>query len=307
MPATQEKYLDNDLVVITELKISDISSSLPEDKTSPSTSERPVVARRLLGYFASVYAAIMIAALVVVHLRDQRRVGIQQFFISCAAGFYIICYQFLSSQKGMKQWFKRNGPTFRAGSITLAALVVSIPVALLLLAQTRIRSIPSLPKPSAITELPYPVADPGSTPTSKAHDKNASVPVPATAKQSIRTGLVSDVRFTSDVATAVVVVDLNQETQFEVHRISSPERIYVDLQNTRLSPALSGKTTQTHDRLLRAITTGEHEHQITRITLATAEICNYSVTRVPGSSQLRIELRRAQTAKEDQESKAAQQ
>ena len=295
MPASQRKYFADDLVGVIELDTSDVFRSVPKDTSCLPPSRETTALERckgLLRLFACIYAAIMIIVLVGLHIRDERYVGMQEFFVSCTAGFYIICYQFLAAKDGIKRWFKQNGSTFRAASIALAALIVSIPMTFLLRQQTGTRSTPSFPKPSAMTEVPALVAH-ASVP-SLAQAQHKSVSTPGAVEKPARPGVVFDIRYTSDFTSAVVIVDLDQETQFEVHRISSPERIYLDLQNTELAPVLLEKKIQTQDGLLRVIRVGEHERKTTRITLATAQICDYSVTRVPNSSQLRIELRKAQ-------------
>jgi hypothetical protein len=160
-----------------------------------------------------------------------------------------------------------------------------------------------LEKPSARTAASALFAKTPLTPTvTRTHDKTLLPSQAIVTPKSDRAALVSDVRYTSDSASAVVFLDLDQETQFEVHRLSSPERIYLDLQNTKLAPVLFGKEIQTQDHLLRALRVGQHEHQTTRITLATAQICDYSVTRVPNSFRLRIELRQTKAPQADKRS-----
>lgn len=289
MPATERKPFVDELVVVTDLNISDISRPLPKDVTSRRADpENPALEsrKRFLRFCACIYAATMIVVLVVVHSRDDRHVGIKQFFLACTAGFYIIFYQVLSAKDRMRQWFKRNGSTFRAASIALAALVVSIPIALLFIAQAPPRSTPSLPSRVAETAVTQSLAD--------AANKSVREPIATPAEKPLPTAVIGGIRYTSDSAITVVIVDLDRETQFEVHRISSPERIYVDLQNTKLSPVLFGKEIRPQDRLLRAIRVGEHEPQTSRVTMATTQICDYSVSWVPNSTQLRIELRMAQ-------------
>ena len=305
MPASQPEYVADELIVVTELDIPDVSRSLPKSVICPPPSTHgPVLdhGKRLLRFFVCIYAATMIGILVVVHRRDDRHVGIQQFFLACTAGFYIICYQVLSAKDRMKLWFKRNGPTIRTASIALAALVVSIPIALLFLAQMSSHSTPSLPKPAAMT-VPPRVAETDLTRSLGESAANAVLqPTASPAHKPISTGVLADVRYMSDFNVTTVILDLNQQTPFQVHRISSPERIYLDLQNTHLLPLLLGKHIQAQDQFLRAIKVGQHEHQTIRVTLVTAQLCNYSVKWLPSSSQLLIELRVAQPQSQKNES-----
>ena len=187
----------------------------------------------------------------------------------------------LSLNQKFRLWFERNIAIFRVDSIAMATAIALVPIGALFLMQRSTPFLRSMAKPGAVSSPSRSL-----TPT--------RIPQQNLSHKPGYTGSVSDVRYTSDSEGAVVTLDLDQETQFEVHRLSSPDRIYLDLQNTKLAPVLFGKNIQTPDRLLRALRVGEHEHQTTRITLATAQPCDYSVTRVPNSSQLRIELRKSQ-------------
>jgi hypothetical protein len=115
MPASKRKPFPDKFVVETDLNISSIPRSFPKDENSRRSdpdSPGPERCKRLLRLFACIYAATMIVVLVVVHSRDDRHVGIQQFLLVCTAGgFYIIFYQVLSAKDRMQQWLKRNGPT----------------------------------------------------------------------------------------------------------------------------------------------------------------------------------------------------
>ena len=201
----------------------------------------------------------------------------------------------VSRNHKLRQWIERNIVILRMDWIAMAAAIALLPIGALILVRTNKLFPKSLQKPGAITRVSVTLAQTRvkqELPTTQ--DKPAALASQASAvHKSHGIGVVSDVRYTSDSGSAVVTLDLDQETKFEVHRISSPDRIYVDLHNTKLAPVLFGKESQTQVGLLRAIRVGEHERQTTRITLATAQICDYSVTRGPNSSQLRIELRKA--------------
>lgn len=208
-----------------------------------------------------------------------------------------------SPKQKLGQWIERNLSRFWVDLIAMAIVIALLPFGALFLVRTN-RTFPkSLEKPSAKIAASASSAKTRMAPSAPGAQNDT---VLASQKTVIHkpdhTAVVFDVRYTSDSASAVVVVDLDQETQYDVHRLSSPDRIYLDLQNTRLAPVLVGKEIQTQDRLLRALRVGEHERQTTRITLATAQACDYSVKRVQNSSQLRIELRKAQAQRREDKS-----
>lgn len=193
-----------------------------------------------------------------------------------------------------RQFGQRNIAMLTLDWIVMAAVVALLPIGAMFLVRTNPTLSKALATPRPIKGVSAPVTPTSTTPLlPKVQATIVLASRESVSHKADRSGVVSDVRYTSDSVSAVVFVDLDRVTQFEVHRIGSPERIYLDLQNTRLAPALVGKEIQTQDRFLRALRVGEHERQTSRITLATAQTCDYSVTRAPNSSQLRIELRPA--------------
>lgn len=175
--------------------------------------------------------------------------------------------------------------------IIMGAAIALLPIGALVLVRINNALPRSLQRSSIITAASV---QSRARPVPTAQDKTVSLSEGSVVRKADHTGVVSDVRYTSDASSAVVFVNVDQDTPFEVHRLSSPDRIYLDLQNTKLAPILVGKEIQTEDRLLRALRVGEHERRTTRITLATAQACDYSVKRVQNPSQLRIELRKTE-------------
>jgi hypothetical protein len=198
-----------------------------------------------------------------------------------------------SGESGIQQWVERN-LLFRADSIAMAAVIALLPIGAMFLVRTDKIFPRSLLRPNTRTTVSLPVAQARKVASVQQREDKA---VPASQSTVVRkgnsAGIVSDIRYTSDADGAVVILNLDPAAQFQVHRLTSPERIYLDLRNTKPAPMVTGKQIQTQGQL-RAIRVGQHERQTTRITLATAQTCDYSVTRVPNSSQLRIELRKAQ-------------
>jgi hypothetical protein len=79
-------------------------------------------------------------------------------------------------------------------------------------------------------------------------EKVAPVPPPAlpSVARSQQTGRanVSEIRYWSNEDYTRVVVQLDREIEFRKHILSNPNRIYFDLQDTRLRSDLNGKTYQ---------------------------------------------------------------
>ncbi len=89
-----------------------------------------------------------------------------------------------------------------------------------------------------------------------------------------------------------MVIDLQDQVQYEVHRLGSPERIYFDLHDTVLGPALSGgKTIETGDPLLLRIRIAQPVPGVTRVVLETRGVSNFSVSLEPNPYRLVAEIR----------------
>ena len=90
--------------------------------------------------------------------------------------------------------------------------------------------------------------------------------------------LVTGVRHWESGDSTTVAIDLQDEVQYEVHRLSDPERIYFDLHDTVLAAGLSGKTIEVGDPLLVRIRIAQPVPGVSRIVLETKDASNFSVS-----------------------------
>jgi N-acetylmuramoyl-L-alanine amidase/putative methionine-R-sulfoxide reductase with GAF domain len=89
--------------------------------------------------------------------------------------------------------------------------------------------------------------------------------------------LVSGIRHSSSPATSTIVVDLQEEVQYEAHRLSEPERIYFDLLGTALAPGLNGKVLDVQDGLIGRVRIAQPSDNVTRVVLDTKPGSTFSV------------------------------
>jgi hypothetical protein len=89
--------------------------------------------------------------------------------------------------------------------------------------------------------------------------------------------------FTTDHAR--VVIELNHAVEYESQRLEDPDRIFLDLHNTRLIPALAG-TKYVGSALLRRIRAVENRPGLARIVLDLNGFADYSVA--PASDPYRL-------------------
>jgi N-acetylmuramoyl-L-alanine amidase len=102
---------------------------------------------------------------------------------------------------------------------------------------------------------------------------------------------VTDVRHWSSPIGSTVVIDMEDQVPYEVHRLISPERIYFDLHDTVLGPELDGRTIDIDDPSLTRVRVAQPVAGVTRIVLDTRGGSNFSVSMESNPYRLVIELR----------------
>ena len=102
---------------------------------------------------------------------------------------------------------------------------------------------------------------------------------------------VTGVRHWSSPLTSTVVIDMEDQVPYEIHRLMSPERIYFDLHDTALVPELEGKTIEIGDLPLARVRVAQPVTGITRVVLDTKDGSNFSVSMESNPYRLVVQLR----------------
>jgi N-acetylmuramoyl-L-alanine amidase len=110
------------------------------------------------------------------------------------------------------------------------------------------------------------------------------------------TSKITGVRHWSSSVGSTVVIDMDDQVPYEVHRLASPERIYFDLHGTILSPDLEGKTLDVGDPSLTRVRIGQPVAGVTRVVLDTKDGANFSVSMETSPYRLVVELRGSEKA-----------
>ena len=115
--------------------------------------------------------------------------------------------------------------------------------------------------------------------------------------ESRRKGLpeVTEVRRWVGPNYSRIVIGVDDEVKFETTRLSRPDRIVLDIENTRLSPALVGRTFPIEDGFLRQIRVGQFTSTITRVVLDVEKIEDYSVLPLPNPFRLVVDIHGSST------------
>src|SRR5207244_6037505 len=87
-----------------------------------------------------------------------------------------------------------------------------------------------------------------------------------------------------------VVVDLEQDVEFESQRIDNPDRIFFDLKNASLPSALKGKSFDVDDGLVKKIRVAQFQPGKPRIVIETSADATYNASLVLNPPRLIIDV-----------------
>ena len=102
--------------------------------------------------------------------------------------------------------------------------------------------------------------------------------------------LVTGIRHWSTPDYTRVAIDLEDEVKYEAGRIPSPDRVFFDLQSTKLAPELTGKSFEVSDGFLRKIRVAQYQRGVTRVVLEVDPVSEYSAFLLPNPYRLIIDI-----------------
>jgi N-acetylmuramoyl-L-alanine amidase len=165
---------------------------------------------------------------------------------------------------------------------------------------------PKITKPAAVKQPANPdttsSANPssgtspeGQTNSAAASDEDANAePLSGnvTPQELAKLPRVTGIRHWSSADSSTVVLDLEDQVQYEAHRLTGPDRIYFDLHDTALAPEFAGKTIEIGDSLLARVRVAQPVSGLTRVVLETRGDSNYSVSLEPNPYRLIVQVRK---------------
>lgn len=123
-------------------------------------------------------------------------------------------------------------------------------------------------------------------------DTGEQFTAPATPQELAKFPRVTGIRHWASADSSTVVLDLEDQVQYEVHRLTGPDRIYFDLHDTQLAPELSGKSIEIGDPLLNRVRVAQPVAGMTRVVLETRGNSNFSAGLEPNPYRLVVEVRK---------------
>ncbi|HKT87590.1 MAG TPA: N-acetylmuramoyl-L-alanine amidase [Candidatus Sulfotelmatobacter sp.] len=150
------------------------------------------------------------------------------------------------------------------------------------------------PKPAA-----PPVAAVPAPPATSTNDANSEAPdsdnTPASPQELAKFPRITGVRHWSSPDSSTVVLDMEDQVQYETHRLTGPDRVYFDLHDTQLAPDLAGKSIDIGDTFLSRVRVAQPVPGMTRIVLETKPGTSFSVSLESNPYRLIVEVRKAGT------------
>src|SRR5271165_6776072 len=143
------------------------------------------------------------------------------------------------------------------------------------------------PAPQSATATAAKDASEGANP----EDAN-SQDTPASSQELGKFPQVTGIRHWSSADASTIVLDLEDQVQYEAHRLAGPDRIYFDLHDTQLPPDLTGKSIDIGDALLNRVRVAQPVAGMTRVVLETKANTNFSVSLEPNPYRLVVEVRK---------------
>ena len=150
-------------------------------------------------------------------------------------------------------------------------------------------------KPStqpAVT-APAPSAAPTIDSSSDATDSDNT---PASPQELAKFPRITGVRHWSSPDSSTVVLDMEDQVQYETHHLTGPDRVYFDLHDTQLAPDLAGKSIDIGDTFIGRVRVAQPVPGMTRIVLETKPDTSFSVSLEPNPYRLIVEVRKAGTS-----------
>ena len=120
-------------------------------------------------------------------------------------------------------------------------------------------------------------------------EREIILPAPAEVKPG-PAPQITGLRQWSSGDSSTVVVDLQDQVQYEAHSLDNPARIYFDLHDTNIAPGLANKSIEVNGPLLKRVRMAQPVQNVTRVVLDTAGQAEFSVSLDPNPYRLTIEV-----------------
>ncbi len=139
-------------------------------------------------------------------------------------------------------------------------------------------------------------ANPANTHPGETSNGSRTTNASATSRKLSKFPMVTGIQHWSSADSSTVVLNLEDQVQYEAHRLANPDRIYFDLHDTQLDPNLAWKSIEVDDALLKRIRVAQPVAGMTRMVLETKARTDFSVSLEPNPYRLVVEMRQVRAS-----------
>jgi N-acetylmuramoyl-L-alanine amidase/putative methionine-R-sulfoxide reductase with GAF domain len=153
--------------------------------------------------------------------------------------------------------------------------------------------------PETATPVQSASSQPSTSPAVPAPDSDTSSDAneasSATPQEVSKFPHVTGIRHWSSSDSSTIVLDLEDQVQYEAHRLTGPDRVYFDLHDTQLASDLVNKSMEIGDAFVGRVRMAQPVPGMTRIVLETRADTNFSVSLESNPYRLIVEVRKVGT------------
>ncbi|HYA24399.1 MAG TPA: N-acetylmuramoyl-L-alanine amidase [Terriglobales bacterium] len=146
-----------------------------------------------------------------------------------------------------------------------------------------------------------PERDPDATGPRQPSAEEDSASFSGTANGRLTT--VTGIRHWTTPGSVRVAIDLQRGVKYDAQRIDHPDRIFFDLFDTKLDPALVAKTFDVDDGLVKKVRISQFKPRQTRVVLEVGSAADFQASLLANPPRLVIDVRDKQAAKVEDNSK----
>jgi len=108
---------------------------------------------------------------------------------------------------------------------------------------------------------------------------------------------VTRIRTTNEDAHTRITIDVGAQVKYQAARLSDPDRIYLDIENTKIDPELLFKGVKVESEgLLKRVRVGQNQPGVARVVLEVDHAKDYSVSLLPNPYRLVVDVYRTSAA-----------
>jgi N-acetylmuramoyl-L-alanine amidase len=102
---------------------------------------------------------------------------------------------------------------------------------------------------------------------------------------------VFNLRFWSGESSTRVVLDVEKQVRYRYDRIADPDRLWIDLEGTRLHPNLAHRSFPVGDGLLEQVRVGQNRDDVVRVVLDFKDVKDHSIFYLANPLRLVVDVR----------------